>query len=248
MQALRKQMKQNPIVVWLAGAGILAIIAVVFVVISSQGGPPAIVGDYTIRALSELSDSELVNAMSEGVIPHQRLADGGFVLGFPSAPVTVVAFEDFACSHCQAYESTIAQLIETYVATGRARFEYRFFPTTDQRTGGYHSKLAACVGELAEERFWLAHEFLYARGSSGRLYSEDTGRLLAEETGVDYAELLECTQTVRQVGIDVQLGTNIGVRGTPAVALRYPDGQLTQAQGAPSFPQLSAIIEAAALQ
>lgn len=248
MDMLQKQMKKNPIVVWLAGAGILAIIAVVVVVISNQGGPPAIVGEFEIRPLSELSESELVAAASEGVIPHDRLPDGGFVLGFPSAPVTVVAFEDFACHHCQAYESTIAQLIETYVATGRARFEYRFFPTVDQNTGGYHSKLAACVGELAEERFWIAHEFLYARASSGRLYSDETGRLLAEETGVDYAELLECTQTVRQVGVDVQLGSSLGVRGTPSVALRYRDGQLTQAQGAPSFPQLSAIIEAAAIQ
>ena len=248
MEDLRKQMKKNPIVVWLAGAGILAIIAVVIVVISNRGGPPAIVGDYTIRSLSEISESELNSAVEDGVIPHQRLADGGFVLGYPSALVTVVAFEDFACSHCQAYEGTIARLIETYVATGRARFEYRFFPTTDQRTGGYHSKLAACVGELAGERFWVAHEFLFARGSSGRLYSDDTGRLLAEETGVEYAELLECTQTVRQVGVDVQLGSSIGVRGTPAVAFRYRDGQITQSQGAPDFARLSAIIEAAAFQ
>lgn len=248
MEALRKQMKKNPIVVWLAGAGVLAIIAVVVVVLSNRGGPPSVVGDYTIRPLSELSEGDLSSAVADGVIPHQRLPDGGFVLGFPSAPITVVAFEDFACSHCQAYESTVARVIETYVATGRARFEYRFFPTTDQRTGGYHSKLAACVGELAEERFWVAHEFLYARASSGRLYTDDTGRLLAEETGVEYDELLECTQTVRQVGIDVQLGTSIGVRGTPTIAFRYRDGQITQAQGAPGFPQLSALIEAAAFQ
>ncbi len=248
MKDLRKQMQQNPIMLWLAGAGILAIIAVIIVVISNQGGPPAIVGDYSIRSLSELSESELVSAPSEGVIPHQRLPDGGFVLGFPSAPITVVAFEDFACSHCQAYESEIARVIEIYVATGRARFEYRFFPTTDQSTGGYYSRLAACVGELANERFWVAHEFLFARASSGRLNSDDTGRLLAEETELAYDELLDCTQSVRQVSVDTQLGASIGVRGTPSVAFRYRDGQITQAQGAPSFSQLSAIIEAAAFQ
>ena len=130
---------------------------------------------------------------------------------------------------------------------GRAS-EYRFFPTTDQSTGGYHSKLAACVGELAQERFWVAHEFLYARGSSGRLFSDDTGRLLAEESGVEYDELLSCTQEVRQVQIDTQLGISIGVRGTPTLAFRYADGQMTQAQGAPNFGQLSAIIEAATLR
>ena len=29
-----------------------------------------------------------------------RRADGGFVLGEPDAPVTIVAFEDFFCPHC----------------------------------------------------------------------------------------------------------------------------------------------------
>ena len=85
MKDLRKQMQQNPIMLWLAGAGTLAIIAVIIVVISNQGGPPAIVGDYSIRSLSELSESDLNSAVSDGIIPHQRLADGGFVLGFPEA-------------------------------------------------------------------------------------------------------------------------------------------------------------------
>ena len=64
-------------------------------------------------------------------IPQARQADGGFVLGNPDAPVTIVAFEDFICPHCQAYEPTIDQFISKYVATGLARFEYRFLPAVD---------------------------------------------------------------------------------------------------------------------
>jgi protein-disulfide isomerase len=33
-------------------------------------------------------------------IPFERLEDGGFVLGDPAAPITIVEFADFLCSHC----------------------------------------------------------------------------------------------------------------------------------------------------
>ncbi len=242
MQDLIQQIRDNPIVAALLGAGLLAAVAVVLVVLSNQAGTPAIADDYQIRPVEDLSEEELANPGND-IIPHQRLADGAFVLGYPSAPITVVAFEDFACPHCQRYEREIAQVIETYVATGRARFEYRLFPTVDQSSGGYYSRLAACVGELGNELFWQAHEFLYARASAGRLYLEDTGRLLAEEVDLEYDELLDCTQSDTQVREDTNLGRQIGVTGTPSVAFRYSDGELSGPQGAPDFAQLSIVIE-----
>ncbi len=210
--------------------------------------PQAILGNFTIRPLADLSVAELARAQEDGVIPHQRLADGGFILGFPSAPITIVSFSDYACPHCQTYEEDIiAQVIEIFVATGRARVEYRFFPTIDYRSGGYHSKLAACVGELAEEHFWVGHAFLYQRASRGRLSFGNTGHLLAEATGLEYQALQECTRTVTQVDVDVALGQSAGVRGTPMLSFRYlADGlSLTPARRALPFAELSAIIKQA---
>ena len=165
---------------------------------SGPAGAPVIVGDFTIRALADLSVAELARAQEDRVIPHERLADGGYVLGFPAAPITIVVFSDYACPYCLVYEQeVIAQVVGIFVATGRARLEYRFFPTVDFRTGGYLSKLAACVGELAEERFWAGHAFLYARAGRApperRQYRAAAGR--CDRAGFPGAAILHADGT-----------------------------------------------------
>src|SRR4051812_21621616 len=52
-------------------------------------------------------------------IPQGRTDDGAFILGDPAAPVTVMAFEDFLCPHCQDYQSVITRFIKEQVATGK---------------------------------------------------------------------------------------------------------------------------------
>jgi protein-disulfide isomerase len=49
----------------------------------------------------------------------------GFVVGKPSAPVTMVAYEDFQCPHCEEFESTVGSTIDKDVANGSLRVEYR---------------------------------------------------------------------------------------------------------------------------
>ncbi|MCY4106091.1 MAG: thioredoxin domain-containing protein [Chloroflexi bacterium] len=215
---------------------------------STAEGPAVSLVGFTVRSLSALSAAELARAQDEGIIPHQRRVDGGYVLGFPAAPITIVLFSDYACPYCQVYEEEIvAPIIEEYVATGRARLEYRFFPTVDYQTGGKHSKLAACVGELAGERFWAGHTYLYQRAARGRLFSYNTGQLLADEMGLDYQRLKQCTESVTQVAIDTALGQAAGVSGTPMISFRYAteDRALTAAQPALSLEALSAIIKKA---
>ena len=169
------------------------------------------------------------------------------MLGFPTAPITIVAFEDYACPYCQTYEeTTIHTLIERYVMTGQARFEYRFFPTVDYQTGGQISKLAACVGELAADQFWAGHQYLYQRARKGQLYEGNAVLLLTRELGLNYRSLYSCLGTVQQVAIDSELAWSIGVRGTPSVALRYPSGRLLFLGAGPSYGQISAYIERAA--
>ena len=57
-------------------------------------------------------------ARDYSTVQQSRQADGGFVLGSDSAPVTIVAFEDFLCGHCQRYKATVDQLIDEYVMKG----------------------------------------------------------------------------------------------------------------------------------
>ena len=101
----------------------------------------ALVVAVVVVALSSRSSfSETTSDYS--AIPQGRQADGGFVLGDAAAPITVVAFEDFLCPACQRYKPIVEKFIEAYVATGKARFEYRMMPVVHP---GY-SRLAAPIG------------------------------------------------------------------------------------------------------
>lgn len=183
-------------------------------------------------------------------VEYSRGDDGAFVMGSPDAPITLIEFADFACPHCQRYRPAISQFIETYVETGRARLEFRFFPTA----GGEMTILAAQAAECADEQrpgaFWQAHELLYEYALSGRYTSRIPGQL-AGDLALDEAAILACMETADQIAIDVAFARAVGVSGTPAILIRYAGGLpqfievdgVTYNVGGPDFGILSAAVE-----
>lgn len=175
-----------------------------------------------------------------------RQEDGGFVLGDPRAPITIVAFEDFLCGHCQRYQTTIKQFIEMYVATGRARFEYRMLPVVHQGYSSQAAKLTECADTLRPDSFWLAHDVMFKVASS-RAFSDTSARTFADEMDMSYTELLECTQDATQVDSDTQLGVQLNVTGTPTVMYRIGDSlpQRSPVGNQPTFEQLGLMVQQA---
>ncbi len=162
------------------------------------------------------------SAIDYAAIPQSRTADGAFVIGNPEAPVTIVEFADWACPHCQDYRPTIDRFISEQVATGRAKFEYRIFPTAGGQLTVFAGQLAECAEEQRAGAFWQAHTQLFDYATSGR-YTEEMGRILASALNLDYAALLECSSSASQVQTDTEFGRTRGVQGTPAVMVRYGD-------------------------
>lgn len=181
------------------------IVALAFVILSSQGG----------------SNSD---GSAYADIPQGRQDDGGFVLGSADAPITIVAFEDFLCSHCQRFKPTVDQFIAEYVATGMARFEYRIFPAVHPGYSPLAGKLAECADTLRPGSFWHAHDVLFDIASA-RAFSDQSSRTFAESMDLAYADLLACTADAKQADIDTQLGTQLGVTGTPTIMVRYGNSQ-----------------------
>lgn len=184
-------------------------------------------------------------------IPQERLADGAFVLGSPDAPITIVAFKDFLCPHCQTYKPTLTRMIEAYVATGMARLEYRFFPAVDPTYSVISAQLAECADTLRPGSFWEAVDELFILASSER-FGAATARKFAERMGMSYTELLTCTDTANQVQVDTQFGGQLGVSATPTILVRYGNSQPTRIslggqplQGSPNYDTLALLIETA---
>ena len=200
------------------------VIAVIFVVLSSQSSFSEVTSDYS-------------------AIPQGRQADGGFVLGDPDAPITVVAFEDFLCPACQRYKPIVEKYIEAYVATGQARFEYRMLPVVHPGYSRLAAQLAECADTLRPGSFWEAHDALF-QIASARSFSDNSGRSFAEMMDMSYTELLECTQDASQVNTDMRLAQQHSVTGTPSVFVRYGDGplQVSRFGQHPSFEQLGNLV------
>lgn len=178
----------------------LAVVGAVIAIIVSSSNANGSVNDYT-------------NIHSE------RLPDGGFVLGDPTAPVTIVEFADFLCPHCQEYEPQIDRFIETFVATGQARFEYRIFPVIDATLSPYVASLAECSDDLQQGAFWRAHDLLFNYGASGRILNDTSNitRNFASDMGIDYSAILQCLSSANQHSIDKTLGEGLGVSGKSVV-------------------------------
>ena len=64
---------------------------------------------------------------------------------------------------------------------------------------------------------------------SSERYSATTSRTFAERAGLNYAQLLDCQPTAKQVQTDHTLGNSLGVSGTPTV---YVNGEAYVNSGA----------------
>jgi protein-disulfide isomerase len=176
------------------------------------------------------------------------LDDGGFVLGSPDAPITIVEFADFLCSHCQRYEPVIEQVIEELVVTGQARVEFRMLSTQGAPSEELF-RLAECIDTGGKANFWAAHRLFYDLIAEG-VSANDIGLVAAESLRIPYKNLRACVDDLAanntgQYLADSEVSRSSGVRGVPTVMVRYgvpeaPIEALPNTQ--PSFEDLLDII------
>ncbi|MBL8153727.1 MAG: thioredoxin domain-containing protein [Anaerolineae bacterium] len=214
------------------GIGVIAVIALAVIILTSTA---------PVEATSKFAE-----------LPQSRRSDGGFVVGNPEAPITLVEFADYACSFCQQYEETVGQFVERYVKTGQAKYEFWIFPTAGGELTAFVGSALVCMEEQKSGAFWSMHDYLYQSATRGS-YDGNTARQVAEQLGVDYGQALNCTAQQEYITNSVNLGREVGVSGTPAVRVRYGDGpaqvivyqgQTYDRSGVP-IDVLGAIVEAA---
>jgi len=185
--------------------GLAVIAAVIFIVIS-------------------LNSTNNVTISAYGDLPQSRLPDGGFVIGNPNAPVTIIEFADYACPHCQEYLPTMNQFMDTYVKAGKAKFEYRILPTAGGNMTVFIGNVLVCMEQQKPGVFWKAHDILFQDAMAGN-YDDKTLRSIASDLGVNYGDALNCSQNQKQVDIDTALADQLNVHGTPAIRVRDANGK-----------------------
>jgi protein-disulfide isomerase len=160
-------------------------------------------------------------------------SDYGVVIGDADAPKSIIAYEDFQCPVCRAFEQATAAQVHSAVEAGKVKVEYRIVSFLDKASRNEYSSRAANAAMVVLDRsgvdvFWKFHDLLFANQPEEGTAGPDNDQLIAfaVEAGADPNEV---TKGIKNGEFD-QLVVNAtdamskhGVTGTPAV---YVDGKL----------------------
>lgn len=154
----------------------------------------------------------------------QAPADSGAmaaVMGAKDAPVTLVEFADYTCSHCARFASLPARALRNdYVETGDLRWILYDFPLRETSNAIPAALAARCAG--AQERYWDMHDRLFARQGEWGGQESPSGSFedYAEDLGLDLEAFRTCyseRRYVKEIMASRKYGRQLGVNATPTL-------------------------------
>lgn len=159
-----------------------------------------------------------------------NLADHGFPLGNPDAPVTVYEFSSYTCSHCYDFNENAAKdFIAKYVDTGKVYFNYVNLPANSEA-----SLLAAEASYCAadQDKFYEYKDQLFAYAFAENGYTEANMVNFAGLAGLDVDAFQTCMNSDKFATAyeqDINFATANGVTGTPTFLVNGQDLVTTSA-------------------
>jgi protein-disulfide isomerase len=201
-------------VLLIAGGGcvLLACIAFAVVLAASYLGPG--VGGI----FSEIYSAPQTFPQSQSITPQPNQKANG--LGDPNAPVKIIEYGDFQCPFCRHFwQETEPQVIKTYVATGKAYFEYRSVGAFIGPESAAAAEAAYCAGD--QGKFWEYHDALFSNWTGENVgdFAPDKLRRYAATVGLDAAQFDTCLSSGKyddQVNQDVADAKADGIHATPS--------------------------------
>lgn len=140
----------------------------------------------------------------------------GQSVGDPNAPVKVVEFSNFGCSHCRTFAlENEAQFVKDYVDTGKVYFTYSVFQFSEDETLNA-AEAAYCAGD--QNRFFEMQKLLFENSSFAGAFADSSISSYAKELGLDVAAFNQCVENDEQlekIRTDTANARDLGVTGTP---------------------------------
>ena len=162
-------------------------------------------------------------------VEHTYSQKNGTQLGDPNAPVTIIEYGDFQCTHCNNfYQTTESLLISNYVETGQVLYEYRplgFLGVDSVRA----AEASFCAAE--QNMFWEYHDVVFENYSTQGGYTEERLLDFAETLELDQQDFASCLSNgdmANMVENSSALASADGVTGTPSFIVngRKLDGNI----------------------
>jgi protein-disulfide isomerase len=187
----RRQKETQSLIIMVVGA--VAVVAALIIAVSSTDIIPAPPREYP------LVDSNM--------------------MGNPNAPVEMVVYSDFRCSHCRDYyQDTEQYIIENYIATGKVLFIYHSRGDSPNGDSGRAAQAAYCAGD--QGKFWDMHDIIFTNFSATDNGGYSINRLsnMAKEINLDVGVFKDCMNNNKygdRVDEDATQALDKGVTGTP---------------------------------
>jgi len=188
--------------------------------------------------------------------------------GWKSAPITMEVFSDYQCPYCRAfYDTTLRQVIATYVASGKVYLIHRDFPLVMHRYSGEAARWANACAQVGQ--FGTAEAALYdnqdswgADGNIGKyvaaaLPASDFKRVEAvmknspmpapQASGAAFDPMAGISRPCPvdpYISQDIKLGYQFHVTGTPTFIITYKGRQFSMPATGVSWPVLKQFFDA----
>ncbi len=147
-----------------------------------------------------------------------------------NAPVTVVMFSDFQCSHCAATHPIVKQVLSEFPAA-KVRFVVRDFPLTTIHADAFRAALAADAAN-AQGKYFEYIELLYANQDA---LDAASLKQFATKIGLDRKRFdadLDSEKYADEVRKDIEDGKKYNITGTPTI---FVNGVKVRAFSAENF-------------
>lgn len=152
------------------------------------------------------------------IAPIVDYADDDPFIGDANAPVTIVEWSDYECPFCERFaKTTLPQIKEAFIDTGKARLVYRDFPLSSHKNATPAALAAACARDQGgDEMYFQYHDLIFENQSN---LSSDLLKQFAIDLNLDSDSFNECLDSEKykpEIAQDLVDGQAAGVRGTPA--------------------------------
>lgn len=131
--------------------------------------------------------------------------------GNPKGDVTIVEFSDFQCGYCKMSEPFVEKLLKE---DGNIRFIYKDFPVLGPASTSA-AKMALAVARQGTDKYIKYHDALLAKQEH---LNDDIILQTVKDIGADAEQAKKDAASdaiAKQVQTNLDLGVDIGVRGTP---------------------------------
>lgn len=168
------------------------------------------------------------------------------VEGSPSAPVTIIEFGDYQCPSCDAWFKNEEPIIKTnYIDTNKAKLYFVDFPFYGQDSFSA-AQATYCAGE--QGKYWEYHGILYSnQGAINGGWANPTAlKQFASNLGLDTAKFDACLDSGKYadgVSHNKDVGTSVGVQGTPTFFIIGPNGTGQKIEGGQPASVFSNVID-----